>query len=94
MVPNGFRGKPADVNVVAMWATDYRNSYSNETHPHFFGSEILQLLLQQPGCTSKRVCYGLHSKMPQPVAAPANSVEIDELSSTFIVGDGKPTGAP
>ena len=90
MAPNGFRGKPADVNMAATWVTNYRNSYPNETYPHFFGSETLQ----QPGCTSKRVCYGLHSKMPQPVAAPANTVEIDKLSSTFIVGDGKPTGAP
>ncbi|MBO2009375.1 hypothetical protein J4E00_09960 [Siccationidurans soli] len=68
--------------------------YPGQVSAYFVGREILQQILNQPGCMGIRFYYGINSGVPQLVAVGADSKENDLLGDGFIVADDFPADPP
>lgn len=53
----GREGSPIDLKVAASWTKHYRDRHPGETISQFFGKEILEKILSQPGCLGIRFYY-------------------------------------
>ncbi|MBS1526962.1 MAG: hypothetical protein JST19_15005 [Bacteroidetes bacterium] len=53
----GREGAEIDVKIAAEWTKNYRDRHPGQTISQFFGIELLQNLLQQPGCMGIRIYY-------------------------------------
>jgi len=56
-VLTGREGGPIDLEKAASWTKNYRERNPGETISHFFGKEILENILKQPGCLGIRFYY-------------------------------------
>ncbi|MBL7872135.1 MAG: hypothetical protein JNM78_11015 [Cyclobacteriaceae bacterium] len=58
---DGSEGDPIDINTATRWAANYKATLENpnDIRAHFFGTEILQLLLNESGCVGIRMYYAL-----------------------------------
>lgn len=60
MAFNGTEGAPIPLAIAAQWTANYRSTIApTDTRAHFFGSDILQKILQQEGCKGIRMYYAL-----------------------------------
>jgi hypothetical protein len=53
----GKEGAEIELHVAAEWTKNHRERYPSGTLSQFFGIEILQRLLSQPGCLGIRIYY-------------------------------------
>jgi hypothetical protein len=53
----GKEGAEIDLNLAAEWTKNHRTKHPHGSISQFFGIEILQKLLQQPGCLGLRIYY-------------------------------------
>jgi hypothetical protein len=53
----GREGSPIDLELAASWTKHYRDRHPEETISQFFGKEILENILAQPGCLGIRFYY-------------------------------------
>ncbi|HVS92796.1 MAG TPA: hypothetical protein VHE59_12220 [Mucilaginibacter sp.] len=53
----GKEGAEIDIKTAAEWTKNYRDRHPGQTISQFFGIELLQKLLQQPGCMGIRIYY-------------------------------------
>lgn len=58
---DGKEGSPIDLSTAKTMVNNYKAKMKdpNETVAHFFGFEIIQKILMQPGCMGIRIYYGL-----------------------------------
>ena len=90
---NGTEGKEITLNTAARLTQNYREANpSPETILGcFLGKNILNKLLEQPGCEGIRFYYGLNGSTPELVAVGADSEENDQLGMLSgiqcIIGD-------
>jgi hypothetical protein len=61
---NGTEGAPIELKTAKEWAANYRASLKdpNDTVAHFFGFEIIEKILAEPGCIGIRIYYGINDK--------------------------------
>ncbi|ASU36524.1 hypothetical protein [Mucilaginibacter xinganensis] len=57
----GKEGEEFDLDLSASWTKNHRDRNPHEPHSHFFGKEILEKILSQPGCVGLRFHHA-HSK--------------------------------
>ena len=58
---DGSEGDPIDLKTATRWAANYKATLANpeEIRAHFFGTEIIQQLLNESGCVGIRIYYAL-----------------------------------
>lgn len=56
---NGHEGSPIDLPTAKRWAANYRGQHPGETLAHFFGRDIINQILAEPGCLGVRLYYGI-----------------------------------
>jgi hypothetical protein len=58
---DGKAGRPIDLATAKKWVAKYRASLKdpNDIRAHFFGSEIIKKILNEPGCVGIRIYYAL-----------------------------------
>jgi hypothetical protein len=57
---NGSEGDPIDLATAQNWTAHYRATTNpDDIQAHFFGSEILRQLLDEPGCVGIRMYYAI-----------------------------------
>ncbi|MBC5992669.1 hypothetical protein [Pontibacter cellulosilyticus] len=84
---NGSEGASIDRAEAAKWTANYRSRANTETNgasvkAHFYGREILQKLLDQPGCMGIRMYYardGKGQKQLVLVGADAEGNDMEDL---------------
>ncbi|GAB3201409.1 hypothetical protein ABID22_004061 [Pontibacter aydingkolensis] len=83
---NGSEGAPIDRAEAAKWTANYRNAVASENgaavKAHFYGREILQKLLDQPGAMGIRMYYARDGKSKKQlvlVAADADGNDMEDL---------------
>lgn len=61
---NGSEGGPINLATAKKWAANYRATLKNpdDTVAHYFGFEIIQKILREPGCVGLRIYYGIDDK--------------------------------
>ena len=59
---NGSDGDRIDLVKARQWAQNHRNADPNGIRSHYFGRDLLDQILIQPGCTGIRVYYALDDK--------------------------------
>ncbi|MEO6849684.1 MAG: hypothetical protein ABI203_06145 [Mucilaginibacter sp.] len=60
---NGKEGAEIKLNVAADWAKNHRERHPDGIISQFFGAEILQQILKQPGCMGIRIYYANSKKL-------------------------------
>ena len=82
----GSEGSPIDRAEAAQWTANYRNANAGfddtSTKAHFYGREVLQQLLDQPGCMGIRMYYALDGEGQKQlilVGADAEGNDIEDL---------------
>src|SRR5882757_153040 len=51
---SGKEGEDWDLELSISWTKHHRDRHPHEPHSHFFGKEILERILSQPGCMGLR----------------------------------------
>ncbi|HVW95662.1 MAG TPA: hypothetical protein VHA56_06820 [Mucilaginibacter sp.] len=57
-VLTGKEGGALDLNVAKEWMKNHQDKHPDEPHSHYFGREILEKILSQPGCVGLRFHHG------------------------------------
>jgi len=77
MAFDGSEGKEIRISTAAGYTAAYREANPEDTKGHFFGKDILDILLSQQDCMGLRIYYGLNNGAKELVIAGANSDEDD-----------------
>jgi hypothetical protein len=59
----GKEGAEIELHIAAEWTRNHRERHPHGSISQFFGVEILQRLLQQPGCLGIRIYYANSQKL-------------------------------
>ena len=59
----GKEGAEIELNTAAEWTKNHRERHPHNSISQFFGNEILQKLLDQPGCMGIRIYYANSQKL-------------------------------
>ena len=60
MAFNGSEGEQVTLNEASAWTENFRETITHgDTLGHFFGKDIINKILDQPGCMGIRIYYGL-----------------------------------
>jgi hypothetical protein len=59
---DGSDGSRIDLSTARQWAQNYRTANPNDTESHYFGRNVLDQILAQPGCTGIRIYYAMNDK--------------------------------
>jgi hypothetical protein len=61
---DGSDSGPIALPIARQWVQNFKNQMSSpdEIRAHYFGRDIIDRLLSQPGCTGIRVYYALNDK--------------------------------
>ncbi|MGN6641350.1 MAG: hypothetical protein ACTHJ8_20735 [Mucilaginibacter sp.] len=59
----GKEGAEIELSLAAEWTRNHRERHPHSTISQFFGTEILQKLLQQPDCLGIRIYYSNSQKL-------------------------------
>jgi hypothetical protein len=59
---DGTEGDPIDLAVAKRWTANYRAVNSTGVQAHYFGNEIINQLLQRPGCVGIRMYYAINDE--------------------------------
>lgn len=59
---NGSDGGRIDLATARQWAQNHRTANPTALRSHYFGRDVLDQILAQPGCTGIRVYYTLNDK--------------------------------
>lgn len=59
---DGSDGGRIDLTTARQWAQNYRNANPNDIRSHYFGRDVLDQILAQPGCVGIRAYYALNDK--------------------------------
>ena len=88
MAFDGSEGTSIDPNIAGTWTRDFRENSASGNNAHFFGREILELLLAEEGAMGIRFYYGLDENGDrQLLAVAADAEQNDLLENENIVAD-------
>jgi len=59
----GKEGAEIELNIAAEWTKNHRERYPHSSISQFFGNQIVQKLLDQPGCLGIRIYYANSQKL-------------------------------
>lgn len=59
----GKEGAEIELSLAAEWTKNHRDRHPHNSISQFFGNEILQKLLDQPGCLGIRIYYANSQKL-------------------------------
>lgn len=59
----GKEGAEIELNIAAEWTKNHRERHPHNSISQFFGNQILQKLLDQPGCLGIRIYYANSQKL-------------------------------
>ena len=59
---DGTEGDPIDLTTAKRWTSNYRAINSTGVQAHYFGNEIIQQLLERPGCVGIRMYYAINDE--------------------------------
>jgi hypothetical protein len=60
---NGKEGAEIELSIAAEWTKNHRERHPHNSISQFFGNQILQKLLDQPGCLGIRIYYANSQKL-------------------------------
>ncbi len=87
---NGGEGEPIDLAQAAKWTANYRSgntgSDGDTVKAHFYGREVLQQLLDQPGCMGIRIYYAHDEKGQKQLVLIGANEEGDDMEELIIDG--------
>jgi hypothetical protein len=66
---DGSDSGPIALPIARQWVKNFRDQMSSpdEIRAHYFGRDVIDKMLSQPGCTGIRVYYALNDKMQKEV---------------------------
>ena len=88
MAYNGSEGHMVDLRLAARWTKRYREENPGETKAQFFGCDILNQLLNEPGCMGIRVYYGIDDDGKKQLILVGANAEQNNLLPTDQGSDG------
>jgi hypothetical protein len=53
----GKEGEEFDLELSARWTKNHREKHPDQYYAHFFGKEIIQRIIDQPGCVGIRMYH-------------------------------------
>lgn len=59
---DGTDGGRIDLTTARQWAQNYRTANPDQIRSHYFGRDVLDQILAQPGCIGIRAYYALTDK--------------------------------
>jgi hypothetical protein len=59
---DGTEGDAIDLTVAKRWTANYRAVNSTGVQAHYFGNEIINQLLERPGCVGIRMYYAINDE--------------------------------
>lgn len=59
---DGSDGARIDLTVARQWAQNYRSTFPNDIRSYYFGRDILDQILLQPGCTGIRIYFAINAQ--------------------------------
>ena len=59
---DGTEGDAIDLTTAKRWTSNYRAINSTGVQAHYFGNEIIQQLLERPGCVGIRMYYAINDE--------------------------------
>lgn len=87
---NGSEGSPIDRAQAAKWTANYRSanagSNGNTVKAHFYGREVLQQLLEQPGCMGIRIYYARDEKGQKQLVLVGADAEGNDMEDLIMDG--------
>ncbi len=89
---NGSDGGRIDLTTARQWVKNFRdaNPAAGEVRSHYFGSDILNQILAQPGCTGIRVYYAIDNNKEKQlliIGVDNNGANMLPASSGLVPGD-------
>jgi hypothetical protein len=87
---NGQEGDPISLEVAQRWTTNFKIDNPTGTKAHFFGLEILKLLLAEEGCVGIRMYYAIDDEGKRQIILVGVNSNGDDLlpASMQLDGDG------
>lgn len=87
MAFTGAEGGPIEITTAASWTANYRAEHPDEIKAYFLGKNIIQQILNQPGCMGIRIYYGQDTAgVPKLVLVGADANQNNMITGR-IVGD-------
>ncbi|UYZ62107.1 hypothetical protein [Hymenobacter weizhouensis] len=91
--PLNFEGKftgdeagPIDLETAVDWTRRYREQNPKQVKAHFFGRNILEKILAQPGCMGLRIYYAIDPEDNKHLlVVGADATQTDQLPGTGIL---------
>lgn len=85
----GAEGGPIEVATAAGWTANYRAEHPDEIKGYFFGKNILQQIINQPGCMGIRVYFGQDTAgIPKLVLVGADANQNDLIAGRIVADRG------
>jgi len=88
-----FDGNEAEqfpLDEAAKWTANYRAANPQGVKAHFFGKNILQDILNQPGCMGIRVYYALDDDGKQQMIMVGANADENDMFNDIIAEKAKP----
>lgn len=85
LVPRRFTGQEAqefDLPTAAAWIAADRHQSAGQPRAYFFGRDIIERILRQPGCMGLRVYYALDHGQRHLLLVGADAHQNDQLPDT------------
>lgn len=80
----GKEGEEFPLATAAEWTANYRAANPGDIQAHFFGMDILNKILAQPGCVGLRMYYALDENgVKQMIVVGVNADETDQYTKTI-----------
>lgn len=87
---DGTDGGRIDLSIARVWAQNYRNANPNGVRSHYFGRDVLDQILAQPGCKGIRITHALNDKQERQlliVGVDAQGNSMLPVSATIMPGE-------
>ena len=80
----GKEGEEFPLATASEWTANYRAANPDDIQAHFFGMDILNKILSQPGCVGLRMYYALDELgVKQMIVVGVNADETDQYDKTI-----------
>jgi len=87
---NGSDGGLIDLPTARQWAQNYRTTHPKELQSHYFGRNLVDQILAQPGCTGIRVYYATNDEQErQLLVVGVNDLGASQLPTSPVVVPGE-----
>jgi len=82
---DGTDGGPIDLTTARQWVKNFRATIPPaEVRSHYFGRDIVDTILAQPGCTGLRIYYAINDKKEKEIIISG----ADDTGEDMLPGEG------